>query len=253
MFNFSILLEPTSWVAILTLTFLEIVLGIDNIIFIAIVAGKLPENTQERARKIGLLFALIFRIGLLLSISWIMGLKATLFSIGSFEATGRDLILFGGGIFLLIKTTLEIHEKLEGEKETKIKKQSTSMLNVIMQIVFIDIIFSFDSILTAVGLTKEVLLMIIAVIISMLIMMSFAGYVGRFINKHPTLQMLALSFLIMIGMVLISEAFHQEIPKGFIYSSVGFSLLVEMLNMKARKKSEPVQLRSNDIDGTDEK
>lgn len=251
MFDFSIFLQFETWVAVLTLTFLEIVLGIDNIIFIAIVAGKLPENLQEKARRIGLLFALLFRIGLLLCISWIIGFTKPLFIIGSFEASGRDLILFAGGVFLLIKTTLEIHEKLEGEKEKTIKRQATSMFNVIMQIVFIDIIFSFDSILTAVGLTKEVLIMILAVIISIFIMMVFAGSVGRFINKHPSLQMLALSFLIMIGMVLIGESFHYHIPKAIIYSSVAFSLLVEMLNMRAKKNSEPVKLRSNDVNDID--
>lgn len=248
MFDFSIFLQPESWVAVLTLTFLEIVLGIDNIIFIAIVAGKLPENKQERARRIGLLFALVFRILLLLSISWIMSLKDPLFTIFSFEVTGRDLILFGGGLFLLIKTTLEIHEKLEGEKEKKVKRQASTMLSVILQIIFIDIIFSFDSILTAVGLTQQVLLMITAVMISMIIMMAFAGFVSRFINKHPTLQMLALSFLIMIGMVLIGEALHQHISKGVIYSSVAFSLLVEILNMRMRKNADPVKLHSSELE-----
>jgi predicted tellurium resistance membrane protein TerC len=247
MLDFSVFLQPESWIAVLTLTFLEIVLGIDNIIFIAIIAGKLPEQKQEKARRLGLLFALFFRVGLLLSISWIMGLKDPLFAIFSFEATGRDVILFLGGVFLLIKTTLEIHEKLEGEKESKVKKQASSLLSVIIQIVFIDIIFSFDSILTAVGLTEHVVLMITAVIVSMIIMMAFAGYVSRFINKHPSIQMLALSFLIMIGVVLIAEAFHEEVPKAIIYSSVGFSLLVELLNMRAKRKSDPVKLHSSEL------
>ena len=238
-------LQTETWIALLTLTFLEIVLGVDNIIFISIVSNKLPENQQEKARKIGLSLALVFRIILLLGISYIVQFTQPIISIAGFELSGRDLILFFGGLFLLFKSTMEIHHKIEGTPE-EIKANSTSSLKgVILQIVFLDIIFSFDSILTAVGLVKEVSIMIIAVVISILIMMAFAGQISRFINKHPTLQVLALSFLMLIGFMLLVEGLHFEVPKGYIYFAVFFSLAVEIINMRVRKKTNgnPVELK----------
>jgi|TARA_R110002049_G_scaffold67615_3_gene175561 predicted tellurium resistance membrane protein TerC len=238
-------LQTETWIALLTLTFLEIVLGVDNIIFISIVSNKLPENQQEKARKIGLSLALVFRIILLLGISYIVQFTQPIISIVGFKLSGRDLILFFGGLFLLFKSTMEIHHKIEGTPE-EIKANSTSSLKgVILQIVFLDIIFSFDSILTAVGLVKEVSIMIIAVVISILIMMAFAGQISRFINKHPTLQVLALSFLMLIGFMLLVEGLHFEVPKGYIYFAVFFSLAVEIINMRVRKKTNgnPVELK----------
>ncbi|MFY0674370.1 MAG: TerC family protein [Bacteroidia bacterium] len=238
-------------IALVTLTFLEIVLGVDNIIFISIVSNKLPANQQEKARRIGLSLALIMRIGLLLGISWIIGLKTTLigpYEIGellTIDFSGKDLILLFGGLFLIGKSTTEIHHKLEGDtpNDEKTSKGKAVLSSVITQIVFLDIIFSIDSILTAVGLTEHVQLMIVAVIISMGVMMIFAGKIADFINKHPSLQLLALSFLILIGFTLVIEGFHQHVPKGYIYFAVFFSLMVEVLNIRMRKKSKPVNLR----------
>ncbi len=231
-------------IALLTLTFLEIVLGVDNIIFISIVSNKLPQHQQAKARNIGLTLAMVFRVGLLLGITWIIGFTEPLFSVFEHEVSGRDLILAAGGLFLLAKSTSEIHHKIEGEDhadDTSGKKAAFGA--ILVQIVLLDMVFSFDSILTAVGLTEEVVIMIIAVIISIGIMMIFAGAISRFINNHPTLQILALSFLILIGFMLIVEALHYEVPKGYIYFAVGFSLLVEVLNMRFRKSRNPVQLR----------
>jgi predicted tellurium resistance membrane protein TerC len=247
--------SPDLWVSLITLTFMEIVLGIDNIIFISIVASKLPASEQGRARNIGLMLALVFRILLLLSITWIVGLKDPLFvldlpwGIDDFGVTGRDLILMAGGLFLIAKSTTEIHQKLEGEEEeVGVKKAPKSLLSVIIQIVLVDIVFSFDSILTAVGLVNNVVIMIIAVIISMGIMLAFSKYIADFVNKHPTIKMLALSFLIMIGFMLVLEALHQHVPKGYIYFAMFFSLFVEMLNMRLRKKTVPVHLRDSNFD-----
>jgi predicted tellurium resistance membrane protein TerC len=224
-----------AWVALATLTFLEIVLGIDNIIFISIVTGKLPENQQASARTLGLAAALLFRIALLIGISWIIGFSKPLFSIFSFEISGRDLILGLGGIFLLAKSTSEIHHKIEGEKENISNAVKHGVARIIFQIVMLDIIFSFDSILTAIGMTQHLSIMIIAVVIAMIIMMLASGAISRFINNHPTLQMLALSFLILIGFMLILESIDLHVPKGYIYFAVFFSLFVEILNMKLRK------------------
>lgn len=233
-----IFLQPDTWVALLTLTFLEIVLGIDNIIFISLVAGKVPEENQKKARLGGLSIALIMRILLLLSITWIIGLTQPVLTIADFELSWRDIILISGGIFLLIKSTLEIHHKVEGQESEPGQKPKSSMSfsSAIIQIVLLDIVFSFDSILTAVGLTDQVILMIIAVIIAIIVMMIFARPVGNFVNKHPTIQILALSFLILIGVMLIVEGAHYHVPKGYIYFAVFFSLLIEMLNMRYRKK-----------------
>jgi predicted tellurium resistance membrane protein TerC len=246
--------NPGIWVSLLTLTFLEIVLGIDNIIFISIVAGKLPQHEQRRARNIGLLLAMVFRVGLLLCINWIISLKDPVVFIpsikGLFEQSLdlsiKDLILIAGGIFLIIKSTLEIHHKLRTNTEETVSKtrKANSFSSVIIQIVLVDAVFSFDSILTAVGLVDSVVVMIIAVIISILIMMLFAGPVTRIINEHPTLQMLALSFLVVIGVVLVAGGMHQEISKSIIYSCLGFSLFVELLNIRLRKKSKEVQLNN---------
>lgn len=234
-----IFLHPDAWIALLTLTFMEIVLGIDNIIFISLVAGKLPESQQKKARVGGLSAALIMRILLLLSITWIIGLTEPVLTLGDFELSWRDLILIGGGIFLLVKSTLEIHHKVEGHMQEHTVKHVHSFGYAIVQIVLLDIIFSFDSILTAIGLTEQVLLMIIAVAISIIVMMIFAKAVGDFVNKHPTIQILALSFLILIGVMLIVEGAHYHVPKGYIYFAVFFSLAIEMLNMRFRKKNIP--------------
>ncbi len=235
-----IFLQPDTWVALLTLTFLEIVLGIDNIIFISLVAGKVPEENQKKARLGGLSIALVMRILLLLSITWIIGLTQPVLTIADFALNWRDIILISGGIFLLIKSTLEIHHKVEGQESEPGQKVKSNMSfsAAIIQIVLLDIVFSFDSILTAVGLTNEIILMIIAVIISILVMMIFAKPVGDFVNNHPTIQILALSFLILIGVMLIVEGAHHHVPKGYIYFAVFFSLLIEMLNMRYRKKAD---------------
>lgn len=239
-----IFLQSETWIALVTLTFLEIVLGVDNIIFISIVSNKLPEAEQPKARNLGLTLALLFRIGLLLGISYIIKFTQPLFTVFAHDFSGRDLILLVGGVFLLFKSTLEIHHKMEGDPQ-EIKANSTkSFKSVILQIIMLDIIFSFDSILTAVGLVDQVIIMIIAVVISLGIMMAFAGKISRFINQNPTLQILALSFLILIGFMLMIEGFHFEVPKGYIYFAVFFSLAVELVNMRVRKKStDPVELK----------
>ena len=255
MFNFAAFAEPHTWVSLVTLTFMEIVLGIDNIIFISIVVNRLPRAEQGRGRTIGLLLALLFRIGLLLSISWIVGLKTPLFYLsapflgGKFGVAGRDIILLLGGLFLIAKSTTEIHTKLQGEEEDALAAGGTATLpKIIAQIIVIDIVFSFDSILTAVGLVDNVLVMIVAVILAMGVMLAFSGYVADFVNDNPTIKILALSFLIMIGVMLVMEAAHQEIQKGYLYFAMAFSLVVEMLNMRLRKKTEPVHLRDSQLD-----
>ncbi len=243
------------WISLLTLCFLEIVLGIDNIIFISIVAGKLPEHQQRKARNIGLSLAMVFRVALLLCINWIIGLKDPVIDFKWINGTviplsWKDIILLAGGLFLIVKSTLEIHHKLqsehsEGNKKTRVPH---SLSSVLIQIVLVDAVFSFDSILTAVGLVDNVVIMIIAVIVSILIMMLFAGPVTRIINKQPTLQMLALTFLIVIGVVLIASGFHQEVSKSIIYSCLGFSLIVELLNIRLRGKSTKyVELNNQDM------
>lgn len=241
--------DPAIWLSLLTLAFLEIVLGVDNIIFISILSDKLDPASQRKARNIGLLLAMVFRIGLLLTITTIMRLKEPLFTMPFIKSEGqplqiswKDLILIAGGLFLIFKSTLEIHHKLETPKETpdlaKPKPKYASLSSVIFQIVLIDAVFSFDSILTAIGMVDEVFIMIIAVIISIVLMMLFAGPISRFINKNPTLQMLALSFLIAIGIMLVAEGFHQHISKSYIYTMIAFSLVVELLNMRLRKRNE---------------
>ena len=233
-----IFLELDTWVALLTLTFMEIVLGIDNIIFISIVAGKLPEEQQKKARIGGLSLALIMRIILLFSITWLIGLTEPIISLFGIDFSWRDIILAAGGIFLIVKSVLEIHEKVEVHDIEKEVTAAKSFTYAIVQIVLLDIIFSFDSILTAVGLTDEIILMIIAVTVSIIVMMIFAKSVGEFVNKYPTIQVLALSFLILIGFMLIMEGLEYHVPKGYIYFAVFFSLVIEMLNIRLRKKSE---------------
>ncbi|HRP90067.1 MAG TPA: TerC family protein [Edaphocola sp.] len=243
--------DPQLWISLLTLTFLEIVLGIDNIIFISIITGKLPESKQRGARNIGLLAALVFRVILLLMITWIIGLKEPVLTLGwmddphtneAIALSWKDIILLCGGIFLVGKSTIEIHHKMRGHEVvasgSKKSKVSQNIASIILQIILIDAVFSIDSILTAVGLVENVMVMIIAVIISMIIMMLFSGAISRIINKHPTLQMLALSFLVVIGVVLIAEGLHQHVSKSIIYSCLAFSLMVEMLNIKVRGKEE---------------
>ncbi|GAC1373316.1 MAG: TerC family protein [Hymenobacter sp.] len=255
MYDLSAFAHAATWVSLLTLTFMEIVLGIDNIIFISIVVNRLPRAQHTRGRTIGLLLALLFRIGLLLSIAWIVGLRAALFTIDlpplvtHFAVSGRDLILLAGGLFLIYKSTTEIHDKLQGETdEAGDGKSGATLLATIAQIVVIDIVFSFDSILTAVGLVDNVLVMIAAVILAMGVMLTFSGKVADFVNRNPTIKVLALSFLIMIGFMLVMEAAHQEVPKGYIYFSMFFSLVVELLNMRVRKKGKPVQLHDSPYD-----
>lgn len=236
------LLDPQNWIALLTLTFLEIVLGIDNIIFISIITNKLPVGNQKSTRNIGLMFAMVFRVLLLLTISYFIKLTNPLFTLFHIGFSIRDLVLMAGGVFLIVKSISEIHQKMEGEEHVVHVKSKNSVSKVIMQIILIDLIFSFDSILTAIGLSNQIPLMISAIVISIFIMMLFAGAVSKFINKHPSLQVLALSFLILIGFMLVIDGFHQHVPKGYIYFAVFFSLLVEVLNMRISKKSKPVHL-----------
>lgn len=236
--DFHNLFTVASLISLLTLSILEIVLGIDNIIFISITAGKLPKAQQGKARTVGLMLALIMRVALLFSISFIVGLKDPLFQIMDFGVTGRDIILFAGGVFLLYKTTTEIHNKVQGYEEDEMKIKKISFNSIVFQIVLIDIVFSFDSILTAVGLVSNLIVMILAVIVAMIIMIMFSGKVSNFINDNPTIKILALSFLLMIAVVLILEAFHKHVDKEFIYISIAFSLFVETLNIRMRKKQE---------------
>ncbi len=244
--DFNELFTVASLISLLTLSVLEVVLGIDNIIFISIIAGKLPKMKQGRARAIGLMMALVMRVILLFSISWIVGLKEALFNIGDFAVTGRDLILFSGGVFLLYKTTIELHNKIQGYGEEAMSVKKVSFNAIVLQIVLIDIVFSFDSILTAVGLVSNLLIMILAVIIAMIIMIIFSGKVSDFINENPTIKVLALSFLLMIGVILILESFHEHVDKKFIYISIAFSLFVELLNIRMRKKETKATDTNND-------
>lgn len=242
--------DPNVWIAFATLTVLELVLGIDNVIFISILSGKLPAEQQPRARYIGLSLALGIRILLLLSLSWVIGLKEPLFSIWGHGFSGKDLVLLIGGLFLIGKSTHEIHGSLEGEEGHGSKKSYAGFVGVIVQIVLLDIVFSLDSVITAVGMVSDtygpagIWIMIAAVLISIIAMMLFAGPIGAFVQRHPTIKMLALSFLLLIGVMLVAESFHQTIPKGYIYFAMAFSVLVEILNMRLRRKTEPVHLHN---------
>lgn len=249
------LADPAVWVAFATLTVLELVLGIDNVIFISILAGRLPAEQQAKARYIGLSMALVMRVILLFSLSWVMGLTAPLFSlpIVNQAVSGRDLILIIGGLFLIAKSTHEIHGSLEGEEGHASKKVYASFTSVIIQITILDIVFSLDSVITAVGMVDNIWIMIAAVVISIIAMMLFAGSIGAFVQKHPTVKMLALAFLLLIGVTLLAEGFHQKIPKGYIYFAMAFSVLVELLNMQLRKKAEPVHLHTPYSDEEEQK
>jgi len=235
--------SPEAWAALATLTVLEIVLGIDNIVFISILVGNLPEAQRQRARILGLGFAMATRILLLLVITWIMRLQAPLFTLLEVELSGRDLILIAGGLFLLAKATLEIHNSLEGQEHETGKPAAAGFLSVIAQIGIIDIVFSLDSVITAVGMAEDVAVMIIAIVIAVGVMMFAAGAIGRFVDNHPTVKMLALSFLVLIGMALVAEGIELHIPKGYIYFAMAFSVAVEMLNLRLRRVSDPVSLR----------
>ena len=248
--------DPQIWISLLTLTFLEIVLGVDNIIFISIISDKLPKEKQKFARNLGLAFAMIFRVVLLLMINWIIGLKEPVLTLEWFNEPGselplalswKDIILLAGGIFLIAKSTFEIHAKMSGHDDTPKPKSGASslMTMVIVQIILIDMVFSLDSILTAIGLVDNVLLMIIAVVISIGIMMAFAGPISAIINKYPSLQMLALSFLVVIGVMLVAGGIHQHVSKNIIYSCLAFSLAVEMLNIRFRNKQNQKYLKLN--------
>ncbi|MEN9929051.1 MAG: hypothetical protein RLZZ231_972 [Bacteroidota bacterium] len=272
-----LLSNPNAWIALLTLTFLEIILGIDNIVFLSIVSGKLEQKDQPKARRIGLALAMVFRIILLFGITWVLSLQEVILSLdwGFFEAhvTGQSLIIFGGGLFLLYKSVSEIHHKMEGEEEGGTGKSASSLSAAVFQIALLNIVFSFDSILTAIGMISmkapaeggfgyegALLIMILSIIISIGIMMIFAGPVSKFVNDHPTIQILGLSFLILIGVMLLAEGSHlahftfgdgtevSSIPKGYLYFSIFFSLFVEFLNIKMRKNNKPVQLHNSNIE-----
>ena len=249
--------DPEIWISLITLTILEIVLGIDNIVFISIMASKLPEEKQKKARQVGLALAMITRVLLLLSLTWIMTLTAPLFSIGDWfgiddpewrqklTISGRDLILLIGGLFLIYKSTAEIHDKLEGEDHTAVARGVVTFSGVIIQILILDVVFSLDSVITAVGMADHIGVMIAAVVIAVAVMMVSAGAISNFVNKHPTVKMLALSFLLLIGVSLLAEAFEQHIPKGYVYFAMAFSVLVEMLNLKMKKNAKkPVELHN---------
>ena len=245
-----LLSNPQTWIAFVTLTLLELVLGIDNIIFISILVDKLPEARRETARRLGLFMAMFMRIGLLLVLAWIIGLVTPLFSAFGKDISGRDLILILGGLFLVWKSTTEIHHSIEGVEEQHASASRASFSAVILQIMLVDLVFSLDSIITAVGMVDDVRVMIAAVIASVGLMMVFAGPIGRFVSAHPTIKMLALSFLVVVGVVLVSEGFGTHVPKGYVYFAMAFSLCVEMLNIRMRKRSaRPVRLRSPHIPG----
>jgi predicted tellurium resistance membrane protein TerC len=240
-----LLTDPQIWVAFLTLTALELVLGIDNIVFISILVDRLPKHQQKRARQIGLFMAMFLRIALLLVLSWIIGLTDILFTAFRQEISGRDLILIGGGLFLLWKSTSEIHQSLEGAEGETVSTVRTTFVSVILQIIVIDLVFSLDSIITAVGMVDEIEVMIAAVIVSVGLMMVASGSIARFVSQHPTIKMLALSFLVVVGVVLIADGFGQHIPKGYVYFAMAFAVVVEMLNIRVRKRAaKPRHLHS---------
>src|ERR671915_991935 len=243
-----LLLNPEVWVAFLTLLALEIVLGIDNIVFIWILVDKLPEQRQALARRLGLGMALLMRILLLLSLSWVIGLTAPLFTVLGQEISGRDLILIGGGLFLLGKSTFEIHENLEGEEGHSSARVKATFASVLIQIIILDMVFSLDSVITAVGMVNEVSVMIAAVTVAILVMLVSAEAVSGLVNRHPTLKMLALSFLLLIGLALLLEGFDHHVPKGYIYFAMGFSVFVEMINLRLRKVARPVELHERYVE-----
>jgi predicted tellurium resistance membrane protein TerC len=232
------------WIALVTLTVLEIVLGVDNIIFISILAGKLPAHEQDRARRVGLLLAMLMRIALLFSIAWVTRLTAPLFEVFGHGVSGRDVVLIGGGLFLLAKSTHEIHENLEGEGDHAGARVAASLSAVLVQIMLLDIVFSLDSVITAIGMADHLSIMIAAVVIAVAVMMVAAAPIGHFVERHPTVKMLALSFLLLIGLSLILDGVGQHVPKGYVYFAMGFSVFVEVINLRVRKKAQaPVELR----------
>lgn len=237
------LTDPETWLAFITLAALEIVLGVDNVIFISILAGKLPVHQQKRARRTGIGLAVISRILLLLSLSWIIGLTKPLFTIANFGVSGRDLVLLMGGLFLIGKATSEIHQKLEGAEGHARVKGNITFSGVMIQVLLLDVVFSLDSVITAVGIAEHVPIMIAAILAAAACMIVLADLIGHFVEQHPTVKMLALSFLLLIGFTLVVESLHQHIPKGYIYFAMGFSIFVEMLNLRLRKVHEPVELR----------
>jgi predicted tellurium resistance membrane protein TerC len=244
-----LLLSPEAWIAFATLTALELVLGIDNIIFISILVDRLPAQQREIARKLGLAMAMFMRIGLLLVLAWIIGLVAPLFTILGQAISGRDLILIAGGLFLVWKSTTEIHHAIEGAETTTQTKTSAVFSSVILQIMVVDLVFSLDSIITAVGMVDDVRIMISAVVASVALMMVFAKPIGQFVSEHPTVKMLALSFLVVVGMVLVAEGFDHHVPKGYVYFAMAFSLTVELLNIRLRKRGTPASLHGSRIPG----
>jgi len=247
-----LLSDPNAWIALATLTALELVLGIDNIVFISILVDKLPPEKRELARRLGLFMAMFMRLGLLVVLSWIIGLTAPLFTLPWFgkDISGRDLILILGGLFLIWKSTGEIHQSLEGEEGHASSAVKATFAAVILQIMLVDMVFSLDSIITAVGMVDELAVMVAAVILSVGMMMLFAGAIGRFVSAHPTIKMLALSFLVLVGVVLIAEGFGHHVPKGYVYFAMAFSVAVEMLNLRLRKRgARPVKLRNEYEDG----
>ena len=249
-----LLLDPQAWIAFVTLAALEIVLGIDNIIFITILANRLPESQRASARRFGLMLAMVTRILLLLSLAWVMRLTEPLFALMEHSVSGRDLILFFGGLFLIAKSTMEVHSSLEGPEEHTVgSAKKIGYMGVIVQIGLLDIIFSLDSVITAVGLVDQVPVMIAAIIVAVMVMMVAAGPIGDFVERHPTIKILALSFLILIGTALVGEGLHFHIPKGYIYFAMAFSLIVEMLNIRMRRKQvpEPVRLHNQPAGGKD--
>ncbi len=239
------LFNPEAWIALLTLTALEIVLGIDNIIFISILVGRLPARQRGKGRVLGLGLAMLTRIMLLLSLSWVMKLTAPLFTVLAQEISGRDIILICGGLFLIWKSTMEIHQSLEGAEEERSAKVYAGFAATLIQIAVIDIIFSLDSVITAVGLANQVAVMIIAIVLAVIVMMFASRAIGEFVERHPTVKVLALSFLVLIGVALIAEGFDLHIPKGYIYFAMAFSVIVEMLNIRMRKKAKPVKLHKS--------
>ena|SRR5688572_6503358 len=241
--------NPEAWIGFGTLLALEIVLGIDNVVFISILAGKLPANRQAKARYLGLALAMVTRILLLFSISWIVRLTAPLFTVFSMEISGRDLILILGGLFLIGKSTHEIHQKLEGEQGQAMARVAPTFTGVIVQILLLDIVFSLDSVITAVGMVNQIGIMVAAVVLAVIVMIGFAGAIGRFVERHPTVKMLALSFLLLIGMTLMAEGFDQHISKGYIYSAMAFSVFVEILNLRAKKVPQPVKFHEPYAEG----
>lgn len=240
----SLLSEPTAWTALAALLTLEIVLGVDNVIFISILASKLPAEQQARARRVGLLAAGGMRLVLLLAVGWIITLKRELFAIGDLGFSGKELILLAGGLFLIFKATKEIHHKLEGESEHASTRSAPTFAAVVAQVLILDIVFSIDSVITAVGMTTYVPVMVIAIVAAVIVMLVASGPIYRFVNRHPSVKVLALAFLLLIGMTLIAEGFGQKIPKGYVYASMAFSVFVELLNIGARRKSknQPVKL-----------